>query len=280
MPRDLTSLFAPSSVAIVGASNDPAKWGNWLARGALRGRDRRSVYLINRNGAEVLGEPTYASIQELPQAPELVVISVPAAGFEQAVDDALAAGARALVGITAGLGEAGGEAAAARAGAGGAGARRRRDAARAQLPGRVRRGQRARPALQRPAVRVDRADLPERQPGARAGHPRRRPGHRLLAVRLDRQPVRHRPGRAGGLVRRRRRHRHHRHLRRGLPRRPRLRRRRRRCRQAGGADYGRLRRGQHPRRRLAHGGAGQLGGGGGRRLPRRGRAPGVDADRR
>ena len=40
------------------------------------------------------------------------MIAVPAAGFEQAVDDSLAMGARALVGITAGLGEAGGDAAA------------------------------------------------------------------------------------------------------------------------------------------------------------------------
>jgi acetate---CoA ligase (ADP-forming) len=35
--RDLSALFAPDSVAIVGASDDPVKWGNWLARGALRG---------------------------------------------------------------------------------------------------------------------------------------------------------------------------------------------------------------------------------------------------
>ena len=38
------------------------------------------------------------------------MIAVPAAGFEEAVDNALAKGARAMVGITAGLGEGGGEA--------------------------------------------------------------------------------------------------------------------------------------------------------------------------
>src|SRR5437762_826830 len=110
MRRDLQPLFDPRSVAILGASNDPAKWGNWLARGAMRGAHRRPVYLVNRNGGEVLGERTYASVGELPEAPELVVIAVPAAAFEQAVDDSLAAGARALVGITAGLGESGGDA--------------------------------------------------------------------------------------------------------------------------------------------------------------------------
>jgi acetate---CoA ligase (ADP-forming) len=109
MPRDLQPLFDPRSVAILGASNDPAKWGNWLARGALKGKHRRPVYLINRNGGEVLGEPAYRSLAELPCDPELVVIAVPAPAFEQAVDDSLARNARALIGITAGLGEAGDE---------------------------------------------------------------------------------------------------------------------------------------------------------------------------
>jgi acyl-CoA synthetase (NDP forming) len=111
-PRDLRPLFDPRSVAVVGASADPAKWGNWLARRALRGESRRRVHLVNRTGAEVLGRRTFRSLAELPEPPELVVVAVPAAGFEQAVDDALAAGARALVGITAGLGESGEEAAA------------------------------------------------------------------------------------------------------------------------------------------------------------------------
>ncbi len=110
MQRDLTALFDPSSVAIVGASDDPAKWGNWLARGALQGEHRRPVYLINHKGTPVLGHDTYRSISDLPSAPELVVVAVPAGAFEQTVDDALAIGARAFVGITAGLGESGGDA--------------------------------------------------------------------------------------------------------------------------------------------------------------------------
>jgi acetate---CoA ligase (ADP-forming) len=110
MARDLRPLFDPRSVAIVGASDDPAKWGNWLGRGALKGEHRRPVYLVNRNGGTVLGRAAYRSLADLPGAPELVVVAVPAAAFEQAVDDALAAGAQALIGITAGLGELGAEA--------------------------------------------------------------------------------------------------------------------------------------------------------------------------
>jgi acetate---CoA ligase (ADP-forming) len=107
--RDLRPLFEPRSVAIVGASNDPAKWGQWLARGALRGAHRRDVFLVNKRGGEILGQPAYTSLTELPAAPELVVLAVPAAAFEETVDAALAAGARAIVAISAGLGESGEE---------------------------------------------------------------------------------------------------------------------------------------------------------------------------
>jgi acyl-CoA synthetase (NDP forming) len=103
--RDLRPLFAPRSVAVVGASADPSKWGGFLARGALRGEHRRAVFLVNRAGGEILGRPAFRSLAELPEAPELALIAVPAAAFEQAVDEALAAGAKAIVGITAGLGE-------------------------------------------------------------------------------------------------------------------------------------------------------------------------------
>jgi acyl-CoA synthetase (NDP forming) len=109
--RDLKALFEPESVAVVGASDDPVKWGNWLARGALRGASRRPVYLINRRGGEVMGLPAHRSLADLPEAPELAVLAVPPAALEQAADDAIESGCRAMVVITAGEadGDAGGE---------------------------------------------------------------------------------------------------------------------------------------------------------------------------
>jgi len=106
--RDLRALFDPNTVAIVGASATIGKWGNWLARNALRGKDHRRIFLVNRTSAEILGEPVYPTLADVPETPELVVITIGSAGFEQAVEDALAAGARAIVGITAALGELGG----------------------------------------------------------------------------------------------------------------------------------------------------------------------------
>jgi acetate---CoA ligase (ADP-forming) len=107
--RDLSALFDPRSVAVLGASAVPGKWGFWLARGAIKGEGRRSVYLVNRKGGEIFGRQAYTALDELPESPEFVVITVPAAGLEEAVEAALAAGAKAIVAISAGLGEMGPE---------------------------------------------------------------------------------------------------------------------------------------------------------------------------
>ncbi|WP_374772891.1 acetate--CoA ligase family protein [Streptomyces sp. NBC_01310] len=107
MGRDLTALFDPGSVAVVGASDDPAKYGHAVASQALRADGRRPVHLVNRRGGTVLGRPAAPSLAAIGEPVELVVISVPGEGFEAAVEDALACGAKAIVGITAGFAEAG-----------------------------------------------------------------------------------------------------------------------------------------------------------------------------
>ena len=96
------ALFEPRSVAVVGASEDPRKWGNWLALGALRGESRRPVYLVNHRAQTLLGRPAFHSIAALPDGADLVVIAVPATALDDTVDAALAAGARAIVVISAG----------------------------------------------------------------------------------------------------------------------------------------------------------------------------------
>jgi len=107
MSRDLRPLFEPRSLAIVGVSADPTKWGYWFARDAAKARHRRAVHLVGRSGGTLHGLPVHRTLADVPEAPELVVLSVPAHALPEAVDDALAAGAKALVAIAAGLGESG-----------------------------------------------------------------------------------------------------------------------------------------------------------------------------
>lgn len=100
---DLRVFSDPSSVAVVGASEDPAKWGYWLASGALAGAHRRAVHLVNRRTPAVLGQPCAASVSELPETPELVALCVPASHVDGVVDAALERGTRGFLGITAGV---------------------------------------------------------------------------------------------------------------------------------------------------------------------------------
>jgi acyl-CoA synthetase (NDP forming) len=109
--RSLDALFDPGSITVLGASDDPAKWGHILARRALQSCGDRPVLLVNGRGTEVLGRRTHRTLaaarDRLDEPLDLVVVCVPAARLVQGVAEAVAAGARSLVVITAGLSELG-----------------------------------------------------------------------------------------------------------------------------------------------------------------------------
>ena len=107
MTRDLTALFEPTSIALVGASSDPMKWGGWFTRSLLAQPGHPPVHLVARRGGEIDGQVAYLSLSELPERPDLVVLAIPAAAVEGAIEEALACGARAFVVLAAGFGEGG-----------------------------------------------------------------------------------------------------------------------------------------------------------------------------
>ena len=99
--RSFASFTHPASVAVVGASQDHTKWGNWIARGALSGEHLRDVYLVNPKHATIEGRTTYPNVTALPNAPELVVIVLPGHLVMQTVAEALERGSRAFLVISA-----------------------------------------------------------------------------------------------------------------------------------------------------------------------------------
>ena len=101
-PHALDTLFDPRSVAVVGASANPAKWGYWLASGALAGRARRTVHLVNQRGGGLDGVPFLPDLGSLPSAPEQIVVAVPPQQVRPVVVEGLAAGARCFTVITSG----------------------------------------------------------------------------------------------------------------------------------------------------------------------------------
>ncbi len=102
---DLRPLFSPASVAIVGAAGDEHSLRGRLTRQLLGHRYAGKVYPITRSASEVMGIKTFASVADLPEAPELAIILVPAAHVVSTLDQCGQRGIRAAIVISSGFGE-------------------------------------------------------------------------------------------------------------------------------------------------------------------------------
>ena len=105
----LRAFFQPTSVAVVGASRNPTSIGGRILAALLANGFRGDLYPVNPNAASVASLAAYASMRNLPQAPELAVIAVPRDAVLGVIDDCAARGVRAVVVITAGFAEIGAE---------------------------------------------------------------------------------------------------------------------------------------------------------------------------
>lgn len=110
--NSLVPLLRPRTAAVIGASRDPAAVGSMIFAAILRGNFRGTVYPVNRRASSVQGVRAYASVRDLPEPVELAVIAVPAHGVLEAAEQALHAGARGLLVVSAGFAESGGAGAA------------------------------------------------------------------------------------------------------------------------------------------------------------------------
>jgi acetyl coenzyme A synthetase (ADP forming)-like protein len=103
----LEPFFHPRSVAIVGASKRRGSIGGELFRNVLASDFTGCVYPVNRNGDSVAGVHGYRSVDEIEEGVDLAVLCVPGELVVSAAEDALSAGVRALVVISAGFAETG-----------------------------------------------------------------------------------------------------------------------------------------------------------------------------
>jgi acetyltransferase len=103
----LSSLFAPKSVAVFGASDRPDSVGQIVFRNMLEGGFKGALFPINSKHPEVQGRRAYAAIAEVGEPVELVVIATPPQTVPGIIEDCGIHGVKAAVIITAGFGEAG-----------------------------------------------------------------------------------------------------------------------------------------------------------------------------
>lgn len=101
--RNLDKLFAPRTVAVIGASESPGKVGTVVLDNLIRGGFNGSIWPVNPKYRKLQGLPCFGRISVLPQAPDLAVICTPPDTVPDQIHALGAAGCRAAVVLTAGL---------------------------------------------------------------------------------------------------------------------------------------------------------------------------------
>jgi len=108
----LDAMFAPGSVAVIGATSRPGTVGRTVLENLLRGGFQGKVYAVNAKHPEVLGLKAYRSIRDIPGLVDLAVVATPAATVPQLIGECVDAGTKSAVVISAGFRERGAEGAA------------------------------------------------------------------------------------------------------------------------------------------------------------------------
>lgn len=105
----LEHLFNPSSLAIVGASNDLRKSGARFLKGLMDSGFKGKLYGVNPNEPDILGQKSYRTVADVPGEIDLAIIAVPARVVPSVMADCSRKGVKFAIVHSAGFSELGAE---------------------------------------------------------------------------------------------------------------------------------------------------------------------------
>ena len=105
----LRPLVSPRSVAVIGASDDPTRIGGRPLAYMLRSGFAGPLWPVNPKRETIQGLKAYASVADLPEAPDACIVAVPAAMVPDTLEACAAKGAKAAVVFSSGFAEMGEE---------------------------------------------------------------------------------------------------------------------------------------------------------------------------
>lgn len=100
-------LIAPRSIAVVGASASRSKQGGRLFHYLIKHGYAGTLYPVNPGRDNVMGRAAFASVDDLPEVPDLVCIAVPAENVASVLDASGRRGVQAAMVLTSGFAETG-----------------------------------------------------------------------------------------------------------------------------------------------------------------------------
>ncbi len=101
----LEKVFAPKSIVLAGVSHRPDTLGRVVLNNVRLGGFKGNIYLMNPKGGDIDGFSCYKTIADLPEVPDLMIVTAPAAAVPSLVDEAGRKGISGIVVMTVGAGE-------------------------------------------------------------------------------------------------------------------------------------------------------------------------------
>lgn len=105
--EQLAAIFSPKSVAVIGASANPSKFGYQILQLLQNEGFEGRIYPVNARYEHIMGLRCYGSLADLPEAPDVAVVVVPAEQVLASVRECVRRGVKGVVVIASGFAEAG-----------------------------------------------------------------------------------------------------------------------------------------------------------------------------
>ncbi len=107
MPKDLTALFSPKSVCVIGASRSPDKVGAIILKNIINSKYTGKIFPINPQSETINDLHCFPDVKSLPEIPDLAIIAIPASFVIETLSQIGEKGIKNVVVITAGFKEIG-----------------------------------------------------------------------------------------------------------------------------------------------------------------------------
>jgi len=103
----LEPFFKPKSVAVIGASREPRKFGHVIFKNFVESEFKGNTYAVNPKADLILGLKVYARLSDIPSQVDLAVISLPAPLVPSAIDECVSKNVKAAIIVSGGFKEIG-----------------------------------------------------------------------------------------------------------------------------------------------------------------------------
>ncbi|WXG43624.1 MAG: CoA-binding protein [Promethearchaeati archaeon SRVP18_Atabeyarchaeia-1] len=105
----LDALFNPRSIALIGASNNPLKWGFIIPTNIITGQYKGELFLVNPKEKTILARQSYPNLAAIPRDIDLAIIATPSGTVPSVMEECIEKRIKASIVITAGYSETGEE---------------------------------------------------------------------------------------------------------------------------------------------------------------------------